>query len=38
MMSRLERNDAALRKVQRRLNHYLDTEVAASQPAVGGAR
>jgi TetR/AcrR family transcriptional regulator, transcriptional repressor for nem operon len=28
MMSRLERNDHALRLVQQHLNHYLDTEVA----------
>jgi TetR/AcrR family transcriptional repressor of nem operon len=28
MMSRLERNDYALRQVQRYLNHYLDTELA----------
>ena len=31
MMSRLERNDYALRNVQQHLNHYLDTEVAASR-------
>lgn len=29
MMSRLERNDKALRRVQQHLNHYLDAEVAA---------
>jgi TetR/AcrR family transcriptional repressor of nem operon len=28
MMSRLERNDHSLRRVQEHLNHYLDTEVA----------
>ncbi len=38
MMSRLEGNDDALRKVQRHLNHYLDTEVAARQPVAGGVR
>jgi TetR/AcrR family transcriptional regulator, transcriptional repressor for nem operon len=38
MMSRLERTDDALRKVQRHLNHYLDTEVAAPRPAAGGVR
>ena len=32
MMSRLERNDDALRRVQQHLNHYLDTEVATSGP------
>jgi TetR/AcrR family transcriptional regulator, transcriptional repressor for nem operon len=31
MMSRLERNDYALRTVQQHLNHYLDTEVAPSR-------
>jgi TetR/AcrR family transcriptional regulator, transcriptional repressor for nem operon len=31
MMSRLERNDYALRSVQQHLNHYLDTEVAATR-------
>jgi TetR/AcrR family transcriptional regulator, transcriptional repressor for nem operon len=31
MMSRLERNNDALRRVQEHLNHYLDTEVAASR-------
>jgi TetR/AcrR family transcriptional regulator, transcriptional repressor for nem operon len=31
MMSRLERNDYALRSVQQHLIHYLDTEVAASR-------
>src|SRR6202044_2778353 len=36
MMSRLEGNDDALRKVQRHLNRYLDTEVAAPQSIVGG--
>jgi TetR/AcrR family transcriptional repressor of nem operon len=30
MIGRLERNDCALRRVQQHLNHYLDTEVAAS--------
>ena len=29
MISRLERNDDALRRAQEHLNHYLDTEVAA---------
>jgi TetR/AcrR family transcriptional regulator, transcriptional repressor for nem operon len=29
MMTRLERNDQALRRVQQHLNHYLDTEIAA---------
>jgi TetR/AcrR family transcriptional repressor of nem operon len=32
MMSRLERSDDALRRVQQHLNHYLDTEVASSTP------
>ncbi len=36
MMSRLERNDDALRKVQRHLNHYLDTEIAAPHSTIGG--
>jgi TetR/AcrR family transcriptional regulator, transcriptional repressor for nem operon len=36
MMSRLEGNDDALRKVQRHLNRYLDTEVAAPRSIVGG--
>jgi TetR/AcrR family transcriptional repressor of nem operon len=31
MMSRLERNDYALRSVQQHLNHYLDTEVATTR-------
>jgi TetR/AcrR family transcriptional repressor of nem operon len=31
MMSRLQRNDDALRRVQTHLNHYLDTEVAISR-------
>ncbi len=31
MMTRLERNDQALRRVQQHLNHYLDIEVAASR-------
>jgi TetR/AcrR family transcriptional repressor of nem operon len=30
MMSRLQRNDEAMRRVQSHLNRYLDTEVAAS--------
>jgi hypothetical protein len=30
MMSRLQRNDEALRRVQSHLNQYLDNEVAAS--------
>jgi TetR/AcrR family transcriptional repressor of nem operon len=30
MMSRLQRNDEALRRVQSHLNRYLDSEVAAS--------
>jgi TetR/AcrR family transcriptional repressor of nem operon len=30
MMARLERNDQALRRVQRHLNHYLEAEVAAA--------
>jgi TetR/AcrR family transcriptional regulator, transcriptional repressor for nem operon len=38
MMSRLEGNDDALRKVQRHLNHYLDTEVAAPQSTAGGVQ
>jgi TetR/AcrR family transcriptional repressor of nem operon len=38
MMSRLEGNDGALRKVQRHLNHYLDTEVAAPRSIVGGVQ
>lgn len=29
MMSRVERNDYALRRIQQHLNHYLETEVAA---------
>jgi TetR/AcrR family transcriptional repressor of nem operon len=32
MMSRLERSDETLRTVQRHLDHYLDTEVAAPKP------
>jgi TetR/AcrR family transcriptional repressor of nem operon len=32
MMSRLERSDERLRAVQRHLDHYLDTEVAAPKP------
>jgi TetR/AcrR family transcriptional repressor of nem operon len=32
MMSRLERNDDALRRVQQHLNRYLDAEVAAVPP------
>jgi TetR/AcrR family transcriptional repressor of nem operon len=31
MMSRVERNDYALRRIQQHLNHYLETEVAASR-------
>ena len=38
MISRLEGNDDALRKVQRHLNRYLDTEVAAPQSIVGGVQ
>jgi TetR/AcrR family transcriptional repressor of nem operon len=30
MIARLERNDCALRHIQQHLNHYLDSEVAAS--------
>jgi hypothetical protein len=30
MMSRIQRNDEALRRVQSHLNRYLDNEVAAS--------
>jgi len=38
MMSRLERNDYALRSVQQHLYHYLDTEVAASRRSRISAR
>jgi hypothetical protein len=31
-MSRLERSDETLLIVQRHLDHYLDTEVAAPKP------
>jgi hypothetical protein len=30
MMSRIERNQDALRRIQGHLNHYIDSEVAAS--------
>lgn len=38
MMSRLERNDDALRKVQAHLNHHLDTEVAAPGMTTRGVQ
>ncbi len=38
MMSRIEGNDDALRKVQRHLNHYLDADVAAPRSTAGGVR
>jgi TetR/AcrR family transcriptional repressor of nem operon len=31
MISRIQRNDEALQRVQSHLNHYLDSEVAASR-------
>jgi TetR/AcrR family transcriptional repressor of nem operon len=38
MMSRLERNEYALRSVQKHLNHYLDSEVAAARRSRGSAK